>query len=102
MDRHPAAEQVALNAASALVLNDDVSLSMYGALMLSAAIAAVRQDKGQAANGYLDEAQQAANHVGEGHNHLFTAFGPTNVASHRFSVSVELGEGPKAIDRPVP
>lgn len=99
MDRNANAEQVALNAAQALELNDGVTLSMYGALMLSAGIAAVRQDKASTAYDYINEAQQAAKHVGEGHNHLFTAFGPTNVALHRFSIAVELGDGGSAIEQ---
>lgn len=97
MGRSVEAEQVALAAAETLSAHDHLALSIYGALLNTCAIAAARQDEPTSANRYLREAGQAADHVGEGYNHLFTAFGPTNVALHRLSAAVELGDGGSAI-----
>lgn len=99
MGRNAAAEQVARAAAEALSPHNHSALSIYGALLNTCAIAAARQEKVAAASDYLIEAAQAAEHIGEGHNDLFTAFGPTNVALHRLSVAVEIGDGGSAIEQ---
>lgn len=99
MGHSAAAEQVALAAANALSPHDHPTLSIYGALLNTCAIAAVRQEKPTSADAYLEEAARAADHVGEGANHLFTAFGPTNVALHRLSVAVEVGDGGSAVEQ---
>jgi hypothetical protein len=38
-----------------------------------------------------------ADRIGADGNHRWTAFGPTNVAIHRVSVAVELGDAPAAL-----
>ncbi len=43
-------------------------------------------------------AHTTARQVGEGRNHGFTAFGPTNVAPHRVAASVRLHDGARAIE----
>jgi hypothetical protein len=66
--------------------------------LLTGAVVAARQKKSQTARHYLREADATAARLGEGHNHLWTAFGPTNAAIHRISVEVELGEGGRAVE----
>ncbi|MFC5111996.1 hypothetical protein [Kibdelosporangium philippinense] len=41
---------------------------------------------------YLDEASKAAQLLNKDANHLWTAFGPTNVAIHRVNTAAELGD----------
>jgi hypothetical protein len=71
--------------------------SVTGALWLIAAVAAARRIDGAAAEERLDRAQRLADRLGEDVNHRWTAFGPTNVAIHRVSVAVELGDAPAAL-----
>jgi hypothetical protein len=47
---------------------------------------------------FLAEADQSARRLGADVNHLWTAFGPTNVAIHRVSTAVELGDLQVAVD----
>ncbi|WP_241481712.1 hypothetical protein [Nocardiopsis gilva] len=46
----------------------------------------------------MDEAQQAADRQGKDSNHLWTAFGPTNVAVHRVVIAMALGDVGIALD----
>ena len=71
--------------------------SVAGALWLIAAVAAARRIDAAAAKERLDRAQRLADCLGEDGNHRWTAFGPTNVAIHRVSVAVELGDAPAAL-----
>lgn len=71
--------------------------SVVGALWLIAAIAAARRIDADAAGECLDRAQRLADRLGEDANHRWTAFGPTNVAIHRVTVAVELGDAPTAL-----
>ena len=48
--------------------------------------------------GYLQEAGSAAQRLGRDSNHLWTAFGPTNVAIHRVNTAMELGDVQTALD----
>ena len=48
--------------------------------------------------GYLQEADSAAQRLGTDSNHLWTAFGPTNVAIHRVNTAMELGDVQTALD----
>lgn len=47
---------------------------------------------------FLEHAQRAAGYLGADGNHLWTAFGPTNVAMHRVATAMELGDVQVAID----
>jgi hypothetical protein len=47
---------------------------------------------------FLAEADQMACRLGHDSNHVWTAFGPTNVAIHRVSTAMELGDVHVAID----
>jgi hypothetical protein len=48
---------------------------------------------------FLAEADQAAQRLGHDANHMWTAFGPTNVAIHRISTAMELGDVQVAADQ---
>ncbi|MCX4468977.1 transcriptional regulator [Micromonospora sp. NBC_01655] len=68
-------------------------LSIYGTLLIVAA-------RGAAALGYagcvaelIDQADEAAAVVGDGHDHYWTSFGPTAVQLARVATTVDLGEG---------
>ncbi len=77
---------------------DDGLLSVYGCLFLTGAVAASRADNRQATTTFLTEAQDAANRLGRDANLMWTAFGPTNVAIHRVSTAMELGDVQIALD----
>jgi transcriptional regulator with XRE-family HTH domain len=102
LNRYQEAERLARLAAEMLeprlAHGDERLLSVYGGSLLTGAVVAAKQKKSQTARYYLLEADTAAARLGEGHNHLWTAFGPTNAAIHRVSVEVELGEGGRAVE----
>jgi transcriptional regulator with XRE-family HTH domain len=72
-------------------------LSLYGALLLKGAMAAASQGDRITSRALLGEADSIARRVGADANHWFTAFGPTNVAVHRVSAAVALGDGGAAV-----
>jgi transcriptional regulator with XRE-family HTH domain len=71
--------------------------SARGALWLIGAVAAARRGDRDAAAERLDGAGRLAELLGADGNHRWTAFGPTNVAIHRVSVAVELGDASAAL-----
>jgi hypothetical protein len=71
--------------------------SVTGALWLIGAVAAARRGDRDAAMERLDRAGRLAVLLGTDANHRWTAFGPTNVAIHRVSVAVELGDPAAAL-----
>ena len=73
-------------------------LSVYGSLHLICALAAARNDDRSAANTHLEEADQAAVRLGGDANHVWTAFGPTNVAIHQVVAAMELGDVQRAVE----
>jgi transcriptional regulator with XRE-family HTH domain len=73
--------------------------SVWGALLLTAALAAARDNDIGAASDYLRRAGRAADHLHADRNDLWTSFGPTNVAIHGISVAVELGDVTETIRR---
>ncbi len=82
------------------LLNDsdgDV-LSAYGMLFLAGSMAASRSEDRGTTRSYLTEASEAARRLGADGNHLWTAFGPTNVAIHRVNTAMELGDVQVALD----
>jgi transcriptional regulator with XRE-family HTH domain len=91
------AEELAVDMATRLDGEDPAVLSVAGALWLIATVAAARRIDAAAAEERLDLARQLADRLGEDANHRWTAFGPTNVAIHRVSVAVELGNAPAAL-----
>lgn len=72
--------------------------STYGMLFLAGSMAASRSDDRDRTRSYLNEAEDAANRMGADKNHLWTAFGPTNVAIHRVNTAMELGDVQIALD----
>ncbi len=67
-------------------------VSIIGSLLLVAAMAAARAEDPATARSMLDRAAGYADQLRYDANHVWTAFGPTNVAIHRVSIAVELGE----------
>ncbi|MER5849324.1 helix-turn-helix domain-containing protein [Streptomyces sp. NPDC002012] len=76
----------------------DEYLSVYGTLFLAGAMAAARTEDRATARAFLQEADEAAQRLGADANHLWTAFGPTNVAIHRVATAGELGDMQIAAD----
>ncbi|MEO3776138.1 helix-turn-helix domain-containing protein [Micromonospora sp. B11E3] len=73
-------------------------LSVYGTLFLSGSMAAARSNDAATTRAFLAAADQAAGRLGADANHLWTAFGPTNVAIHRVATAAELGDLQVAVD----
>jgi hypothetical protein len=101
--RHPAtARDLCVRAAARLEpglrTGSPEYLSAYGALLLKAAIASAKQGDRSATQELLDEAASAGRRLGRDGNYLWTAFGPTNVAVHRVSAALELGDGGTAVE----
>ncbi|MFI5712950.1 helix-turn-helix domain-containing protein [Kribbella sp. NPDC051620] len=77
---------------------DDTMLSVYGTLLLAGSMAAARAENRDATQTFLDTAADLARRLGRDDNRLWTAFGPTNVAIHRVSTAMELGDVQVAAD----
>jgi transcriptional regulator with XRE-family HTH domain len=78
-------------------------LSVLGMLYLKAAMAQAKAGEGddvraaRAVPGLLDEAGHHADRLGYDGNHMWTAFGPTNVRVHRVAALVQLSDGAAAV-----
>lgn len=73
-------------------------LSVYGTLFLTGAMAAARAEDRSTVRDFLAEADTAARQLGADANHMWTSFGPTNVAIHRVATAGELGDMQIAAD----
>lgn len=73
-------------------------LSIYGTLFLAGSMAAARAEERSTVREFLAEADQAARQLGQDANHMWTAFGPTNVDIHRVATAAELGDMQVAAD----
>lgn len=73
-------------------------LSVFGTLFLAGSIAAARANDAGTVRSFLTAADEAAARLGTDANHLWTAFGPTNVAIHRVATAAELGDVQVAVD----
>jgi transcriptional regulator with XRE-family HTH domain len=73
-------------------------LSVYGTLLLVGSLAAARNEDRQGSQEFQREADTTASRLGADANHLWTAFGPTNVAIHRVASAMDLGDVQVAID----
>ncbi|WP_327107857.1 helix-turn-helix domain-containing protein [Nonomuraea glycinis] len=73
-------------------------LSVYGSLLLCGAIAAANSGSRHNAAELLDEATEVGARLGHDANHMWTAFGPTNVLCHRVNAALRLGDAGTAID----
>lgn len=67
-------------------------LSVYGTLFLTGSMAAARAEDRATTQAFLREAETMAARLGSDSNHMWTAFGPTNVAIHRVATAGELGD----------
>jgi transcriptional regulator with XRE-family HTH domain len=95
------AEQVAAIGADhlAAVGDQDPSLiSVRGALLLIAAMAASGQGDPAASGRYLADAQRLAERLGTDCNHAWTGFGPTNVRTHALAAAVRLDQPDRAVE----
>jgi transcriptional regulator with XRE-family HTH domain len=72
-------------------------LALWGALHLTALFGAARGNDRRAADQLLNEAERAAERLGDDRNDFWFAFGPTNVRIHAVSLAVELGDPDEAI-----
>lgn len=73
-------------------------LSIYGTLFLAGSMAASRADDRATTQDFLAEADRTARRLGRDANHMWTAFGPTNVAIHQVATAAELGDMQVALD----
>jgi hypothetical protein len=71
-------------------------LSAIGTTHLVGAMVSARSKDRILARRHLAGAQRAAEALGADANHLWTAFGPTNVAIHEVAVAAELGDYQRA------
>lgn len=85
-------ESAADNLRRQLTAGSARAASVYGTLLLAGAMASARAGDHQGARDYLDEADTYAQQLGQDANHLWTAFGPTNVAIHRVATHVAVGD----------
>jgi transcriptional regulator with XRE-family HTH domain len=95
------AEQVAVIGADHLAAASDrhpALLSVRGALLLIAAIAASAQGDAAASSRYLGDAQRLAERLGADGNHAWTGFGPTNVRTHALAAAVRLDQPDRAVE----
>jgi len=101
--RFAAAMQLTSDAASSLeaglIDGSPEYLSIYGTLFLAGSVAAARVDDSATVQAFLKEADEAATRLGYDANHMWTAFGPTNVAIHRVATAMELGDVQVALDQ---
>ncbi|TDB93700.1 XRE family transcriptional regulator, partial [Micromonospora fluostatini] len=72
-------------------------LSVYGCLLLQAAMGAAHDGDERCADDLLEQAAEAAGRVGDGHDHYWTAFGPGLVGVARVAADVELGRAEVAV-----
>lgn len=77
---------------------DPSALSLYGMLHLRTAIAAARRQDRTTAIELLRHADTAARNLNEDANYWQTGFGPTNVALHRISAMLDLGDVPYVVE----
>jgi tetratricopeptide (TPR) repeat protein len=80
------------------IAGDSTTISVYGMLFLAGSMAAARFGDSRRTADYLNEANNAAQRLGKDANHLWTAFGPTNVAIHRVNTAAELGDIQTVLD----
>ncbi|KDN75401.1 DNA-binding protein [Streptomyces olindensis] len=73
------------------------AVALRGALTLQRSVAAARLNLADEAYGYLRDAREMAEQVGDGRNDYNTEFGPTNVGLHEVAVAVDLGDAGVAL-----
>ena len=99
MGRADAALRVQLGAVNRLSPDtsaDDTEARM--SVYVQAAMAAARNGDSATVTDLFREAADVATHLGVDTDHYRASFGPTNLAIHRTSAAVEMGEGPRAVE----
>jgi transcriptional regulator with XRE-family HTH domain len=100
--RHAEAIAVAVAAASELPPRSDSppgEIAVFGALVLTAAVAAARTGDSAQAWEFLGHARAATAFCDRDHADLYAVFGPANLAIHGVQVATELGDGREALRR---
>jgi hypothetical protein len=98
--RRDAAQSLLTAAAAAIEPRGTTSgeqLSVYGALLATAAYTAAVDGNRSAAEDLIGEAAATASRLGRDANHRLTAFGPTNVTIYRIGISQVLGDSGTAV-----
>jgi transcriptional regulator with XRE-family HTH domain len=80
-------------------VDDPEALSLLGMLYLRMAVAASRHQDRSTSRELLAQATSAADALGEDANYWQTGFGPTNVALHRVSSALDLGDVPFVVEQ---
>jgi transcriptional regulator with XRE-family HTH domain len=79
-------------------LQTEADRSLYGHILLQAAMAAASGGNAAGVRDMISEAKAVAQHVNDQANHYRLAFGPTNVGLHHVAALVNLGEGGLAVE----
>jgi transcriptional regulator with XRE-family HTH domain len=79
-------------------LRSAADMSVYGNLVLQAAMAAATAGEAVGVRDLVREARKVASRVPDQANHFRLSFGPTNVGIHHVSALVSLGEGGLAVE----
>ena len=74
-------------------------VATFGALLLTAAVAAAQMGEAAQAWEFLGQAKSAASGLASEHAGLCAVFGPVNLAIHGVQVATELGDGREALRR---
>ena len=74
-------------------------LSVYGTLLLQAALAAAECDEAGGVRELTGQAGDVADQIGDGHDHQWSGFGPTAVELARVAAAADLGEAEEAVRR---
>lgn len=74
------------------------ALSVHGTLALTGAVLAARRGDFTEAASLIFRAERSAGELGRDANHLWTAFGPSNVAVHQVSMHIDRGAHRRALD----
>jgi hypothetical protein len=77
---------------------DPALISVCGALLLIAAIAASTRGDAAASGRYVADAQRLAEGLGADCNYAWTGFGPTNVRTHALAAAVRLDQPDRAVE----
>lgn len=80
------------------ILGTDETRSVYGHVLLQAAMAAASGGNAIGVRDMISEAKQVAGHVPEKANHYRLSFGTANVGLHHVAALVSLGEGGLAVE----
>ena len=79
-------------------LRTEADRSVYGHILLQAAMAAASGGNAVGVRDMVNEARSVARSVSDQANHYRLAFGPTNVRLHHVAALVGLGEGGLAVE----